>query len=330
MARLRRADCAGPGITRRRRGRGFEYRWLDGRPVTDRETLDRIKALVIPPAWRAVWICPWANGHIQATGTDAAGRWQYRYHDDWRTRRDADKHERVLEFAALLPRARERVAADLAVAGLPREKVLAAACACSTSGPSVTVDGDIVLFDYESKGGKQRVQSVVDQDVRDVVVALKRRRSGSTELLAYRRGARWHDIKSEEINTYLRDVAGADCTAKDFRTWHATVLMAVALAVSTTAARSESTRKSAIARAVQEVADYPGNTPAVCRKSYIDPRVIDLYNDGITIAPALEQLGAGATHGELATRGAVEVAVLRLLREPAAGKKARTRRRRAA
>ncbi len=353
MPRLRRTDCAGPGISRRRRGRGFKYRWLDGTPVTDRETLDRIIGLVIPPAWRDVWICPWSNGLIQATGTDVAGRRQYRYHDAWRTKRDAEKHERVLDFAALLPGVRERVAADLAVSGLPREKVLATAVRLLDLGffrvgseeyaeenntyglatmrkDHVTVEGNVVLFDYESKGGKQRVQSVVDPEVRDVVVMLKRRRGGSYELLAYRDGQHWRDIKSDEINAYLRELAGTDCTAKDFRTWHATVLMAVALAVSTPAAKSESARKRAVARAVREVADYLGNTPAVCRKSYIDPRVIDLYNDGITVAPALEQLGATAAYGELATRGAVEAAVLQLLKEPAAARKARARRRRAA
>jgi DNA topoisomerase I len=177
----------------------------------------------------------------------------------------------------------------------------------------VRVRGDMVVFDYEAKGGKQRVQSVVDPEVREVVQALKRRRGGSQELLAYRDGRRWRDTRSEDINAYLHEIAGTDCTAKYFRTWHATVLMAVALAVSTAVPTSEHARKRAIARAVREAAEYLGNTPTVCRKSYIDPRVIDLYHDGLTIAPDLEQLGADAAYGELATRGAIEAAVLRLL-----------------
>jgi DNA topoisomerase IB len=340
MARLRRVDCAGPGIKRVRRGRGFSYEWADGRKVDDPEVLGRISALVIPPAWTDVWICPHPRGHIQAVGTDAAGRRQYRYHDDWRVQRDAEKHERVLTFARRLPAARERVAGHLAQRGLSRDRVLAAAFRlldlgffrvggesyAETNGTyglatmrreHVTVRGDIVVFDYIAKSGKQRVQAVVDESVRKVVTALLKRDDDSQELLAYKDRDGWHDITSADINAYLREVVGDEVSAKDFRTWHATVLTAVGLAVSTQAPTSPSARKRAVNRVVTEVSEYLGNTPSVCRSSYIDPRVIDLYDDGTTVLAALERLGAGADFGQPATHGQVEAAVLRLLRTPA-------------
>src|SRR5205823_14136997 len=173
----------------------------------------------------------------------------------------------------------------------------------------------IVTFDYIAKSGKHRVQSVADDDLCRLVIALKRARSGGPELLGYQGPDGWVDIKSHDINAYLRDITGGEFTAKDFRTWHATVLCAVGLAVSSVAPSSESGRKRAVTRAVKEVAHYLGNTPAVCRASYIDPRVIDLYNDGVTIRDDLDRLGAGAQFGELATQGAIEQAVLHLLRE---------------
>jgi DNA topoisomerase IB len=339
VARLRRVDCAGPGIERLRRGRGFAYRWDDGEKVRDEATLGRIADLVIPPAWNDVWICPFANGHIQAVGTDAAGRRQYRYHDDWRVQRDAEKHRRVLTFARRLPAAREQVALDLDERGLTRRRVLAAAFRLLDLGffriggesyaeengsyglatmrrRHVTVTGDLVVFDYTAKSGKHRVQAIVDDSVRKVVRALLDRDDPSKELLAYKDRDGWHDVTSADINTYLRDVLGEDVSAKDFRTWHATVLTAVGLAVSTQAPTSESARKRAVSRVVTEVSEYLGNTPTVCRSSYIDPRVIDLYDDGSTIARALERLGAEADFGQPATHGQVEAAVLRLLRRP--------------
>jgi DNA topoisomerase I len=351
VARLRRVDCAGPGIERLRRGRGFSYRWADGETVRDEATLARITALVIPPAWTDVWICPLPNGHIQAVGTDAAGRRQYRYHDDWRVQRDAEKHRRVLTFARRLPAAREQVALDLLERGLTRRRVLAAAFRLLDLGffriggesyaeengsyglatmrrRHVTVTGDLVVFDYTAKSGKHRVQGIVDDNVRKVVRSLLDRDDPSKELLAYKDRDGWHDVTSADINAYLRDVLGEDVSAKDFRTWHATVLTAVGLAVSTRAPTSESARKRAVRRVVTEVSEYLGNTPTVCRSSYIDPRVIDLYDDGSTIAGALERLGAEADFGQPATHGQVEAAVLRLLRKPASA--AQRRRARAA
>ncbi|MBV9292013.1 MAG: DNA topoisomerase IB [Frankiales bacterium] len=346
--RLRRVDCAEPGIKRVRRGRGFAYVDANGNRVTDPETLQRIGELVIPPAWQDVWICPLPNGHIQATGTDVAGRRHYRYHDAWRNARDRAKHERMLDFAARLPEARQRMLTDLQRDDIDRPRILAAAARLLDLGffrigseeyaeknesyglatlrrDHVTCSGDVITFNYRAKSGKQRVQSVGDPQLCSLVRTLRRRRGGGEELLAYRTVDGWADVKSHDINAYLREITGGDFTAKDFRTWHATVLCAVALAVSADAPTSESARKRAVARAVQEVSHYLGNTPTVCRASYIDPRVIDRYNDGITIADELGRLGADARFGELATQGPIEAAVLELLREPAA-----TRSRRAA
>ena len=308
--------------------------------MDDPVTLERIAALVIPPAWTDVWICTDPRGHIQALGTDAAGRRQYRYHDDWRVQRDAEKHERVLDFARRLPKARERVAEHLGQRGLTRDRVLAAAFRLLDLGffrvggesyaesngtyglatmrrRHVSVTGDLVVFDYVAKSGKKRVQAVVDESVRKVVVSLLRRDDRSKELLAYKDRDGWHDVTSADINAYLREVLGEEVSAKDFRTWHATVLTAVGLAVSTQAPTSASARKRAVSRVITEVSEYLGNTPTVCRSSYIDPRIIDLYDDGSTIASALDRLGADADFGQPATHGRIEAAVLRLLRSPA-------------
>jgi len=339
MARLRRVDCAGPGFTRRRRGRGWSYYTSGGERITDPEVVQRIQGLVIPPAWRDVWICSLPNGHIQAVGTDTAGRRQYRYHDYWRLQRDTAKHARILDFAKRLPTTRKAVAEHLAEQGLTRNRVLATSVRLLDLGffrvgseeyaeenntfglatmrrEHVTISRGIITFDYPAKGSKRRVQSVADDQVCAVVTALKRRRSGGDELLAYRVGTQWRDIGSDDVNAYLRQVTRGDFTAKDFRTWHATVLMAVALAVSAQAPTTPTARKRAVNRAIQEVAAYLGNTPAVCRRSYIDPRVIDLYHDGVTIERTLTRLGADAQFGQLATQGAIEGAVLRMLRTP--------------
>jgi DNA topoisomerase I len=335
MPRLRRVDCAGPGLSRRRRGRGFEYLDVDGNRIKDAETLARVKALVIPPAWEEVWICPHPNGHLQAVGRDDAGRRQYLYHEDWRKRMDQKKFDHMLEFAETLPVLRTTALDHLALDGFPRERVLGCAVRLLDRGffrigcegyaeqnqtyglatihkQHVTLDDDRVRFNYVAKGGQRRLWSTVDPSVCEVVTGLKRRRSGGAELLAYKEGRRWVDVKSTDINDYIREIADEDFTAKDFRTWNATVLAAVALAVSTQAS-SKTARKQAISRAVKEVAHYLGNTPAVSRSSYIDPRVFDRYRSGWTIAGALDKLGDGARFGELATQGAIEDAVRDLL-----------------
>jgi DNA topoisomerase I len=338
MVRTRRVDCSAPGIRRARRGRGFSYVGVDGEPVRDPELLARIRALVIPPAWRDVWICPIANGHLQAVGTDAAGRRQYLYHEAWRTRRDQEKFDHMLEFARVLPGLRERAAAHLGGEGLTRERVLACATRLLDRGffrmgsegyaeqnqtyglatiekRHVRLDGDVIAFDYVTKGGKQRLQSVLDPEAHEVVAALLRRRGGGPELLAFRRGRAWVDVRSEDVNAYIKEQTGGDFTAKDFRTWTATVLAAVALASSFPVARSRMARTRAVRRAVEEVAQYLGNTPAVCRASYIDPRVFDRYRSGLTVAAALERLGEVDEPGEPAHQGAVEAAVLDLIEE---------------
>ncbi len=340
MPPLRRVSPTSPGITRLRRGKGFRYVDTAGADITDEATLARIEALVLPPAWQDVWICRVAVGHIQATGVDAAGRRQYRYHDQWRVVRDLAKHERVLDFGAVLPGVRERVHADLHREGLDRDRVLSCAVRLLDLGffrvgseqyaaqnqtfglatmlkEHVTVSrGGVVTFDYIAKSGKHRVQSLVEPEVGAVVQALKRRRGGSAELLAYRDGSRWVDIRSGDINSHLRALTGGEFTAKDFRTWSATVLASVGLAVSTDA-DSVTARKRAVTRVVQEVAHYLGNTPAVCRASYIDPRIIDLYDSGVTISQDLRLLGEDVGYGQPATQGAIEYAVLQMLRAPA-------------
>ncbi len=343
---LRRSDPSRPGISRRRHGRGFAYHDAAGNRVRDRQTLDRIAALVLPPAWTEVWICPYPNGHLQAIGTDAAGRRQYRYHDEWRRQRDRVKHERVIAFAEALPAARARVTEHLTLPGMPRERVLACAVRLLDRGffrigseeyaaehdtfglatvrrEHVTFDGPVIWFHYTAKGGLDRRQPINDDAVRAVVTALKRRRGGGPELLAYRAGRGWQDVKSVDINIYLRSITGGDFTAKDFRTWNATVMAAAFLAAARPAAQSPTSSKRAVAAAVREVAGYLGNTPAVCRRSYIDPRVVEYYQDGVTIVDHLDQLGAGVEVGGLATQGPIEPVVCALLR----GELARGRRR---
>jgi DNA topoisomerase IB len=340
MPRLRRVDCSGPGIRRRRRGKGFEYADADGVRVTEPEVLDRIRELGIPPAWRDVWICPYPMGHLQATGTDAAGRKQYLYHDEWRRRRDMEKFEDMVSFARALPALRERVEADLAAGDEPtRDRVLACAVRLldrgffriGTEEYSVTNEtyglatmrkshvrvesGGVMVFDYPAKHGKRRIQAVIDPQAVDLVSALRRRRGGGDELLAYRERRRWHDIRSGDINAYLKDATGGDFSAKDFRTWSATVLAALALAVSGEVAGTKTGRRRAITRAIAETSHYLGNTPAVCRASYIDPRVFDAYRAGLIIRPALEA-ATDTAPGELPIhQRAVEEAVLDLLNE---------------
>jgi DNA topoisomerase IB len=302
---VRRVDCQGPGITRRRSGRGFAYRDAEGRRPPD-GVVERIRSLAIPPAWTDVWICPDDRGHIQATGLDDRGRRQYLYHPAWRARRDRAKHDRMLELARALPGLRDRLDHDLATPGLGRDKVLACAVrllelglfrvgsesytsANGSYGLATVRKGHVrahrgeLRFDYPAKGGQRRVVTIADAAVADVVRALKRRRRGGPELLAYKdeRG-RWCDVRSSDINDYLQDALGPDFSAKDFRTWAATVLAAVALA------NEESGDSSAVVRVVKDVASQLGNTPAVARGSYVDPRVIEQFEAGETVADAMD------------------------------------------
>jgi DNA topoisomerase IB len=325
----------GPCIRRVRAGRGFRYLDAEGEPVPAAER-ERIQELVIPPAWKDVWICPWPNGHIQAVGTDAAGRRQYLYHPRWREKRDKEKFDHVLEFAAVLPDVRQAVTRELAGRGLTRDRVLAATVRLLDLGffrvggeryaedngtyglatlrrEHVTFSRGEIVFCYPAKGGYERVQAVADPHAVRVIRALRSRKEGGDALFAYHKDGHWHDVHSQEINNYLKELTGLDVSAKDFRTWNATVLAAVGLAVSPVPRTSASSRKRAVARVVKEVSEYLGNTPAVCRNSYIDPRVIERYHRGDTIADDLDKLGE-VEDGSLAIQGAVEQAVLRLLR----------------
>jgi DNA topoisomerase I len=334
LARLRRSDTSAPGLRRVPRGRGFQYLTADGsRP--DAADLARIRDLVIPPAWADVWICPYGNGHLQATGVDAAGRRQYIYHLAWRARRDKQKYDHVLDVAAHLPAARKAACAQLATRGLTRQRVLAAAFILldvglfRIGGDQYAEENDSyglmtlqrehvhcgksgLVFEYPAKSGKERMHVVAVDEVTAVICALRRSRPAGQRLLAYKDGGAWHELGSEDLNSYLKDLFGREVSAKDFRTWHATVLAAVGLAVSGHAV-SPSARKRAVSRTVKEVADYLGNTPAVCRRSYIDPRLIDRYLDGEAVNVRMDRLGADAQPGWPATHGRVETEIIRLL-----------------
>jgi DNA topoisomerase I len=337
--RLRRSSIETPGITRRRRGTGFSYEDAAGM-VRDEGTIERIRALAIPPAWEEVWICADPLGHIQAAGTDAAGRRQYLYHADWRVRRDAEKFDRMLAFARVLPRMRERVALDLSLRGMPKDKALACAVRLLDQGffrvgsesyakqngsfglatlrkEHVKVQKDRIVFDFKAKSGVRRIQTVNDPTVAPLIRTMKRRRSGGGELLAYREGRDWRDVRSSDINEYVRDAAGGEFTTKDFRTWHGTVLAAVFLATGDKDVTGATSRKRIVSSSIREVAGYLGNTPAVARASYVDPRVVDRFMEGITIAAALERLPVDEPDEptDAIFREGVEAAVLDLLQE---------------
>jgi DNA topoisomerase-1 len=329
MARLRRSNTNANGITRRRCGKGFHYRGVDGGKLTDQECLRRIASLAIPPAWTDVWICPWPNGHIQALGTDAAGRRQYRYHDDWRTRKDQEKFERAIEFGRALPRLLKRVERDLATPGLRKRRMLAAGVRLlhiggfriggeeyaeenETFGVAtlqvrhVRIDGDRIVFTYRAKGSIKRTIGIEDPEILRLMRSLLRRsRKRTDDLLAWRQGSGWRNVRSCDLNAYIKETIGDHFSAKDFRTWSATVRAASELAERTGKELSERERKRRVAAAVAEVADHLGNTPTVCRSSYIDPRVIDCFHGGDTIAAAMRS-------GSSADRG-VEEAVIAML-----------------
>jgi DNA topoisomerase I len=326
---------SGPGYRRRRAGRGFAYYDVDGSLITD-ERLDRIRALAIPPAWRDVWICPWPNGHIQAIGTDAAGRRQYRYHDAWRARRDSEKHQRVLEIARQLPDVRDAVVEAIHTDGLTRDRVLAAAVRLLDLGAfrvgseqyaedngtfglatlrrdHVRVRGEKVSFSFTAKGGVERELDIVDEPTATVVRELMRRPEPTgDELLGYwLDDGSWHDVTSSEINAYLKEISGAEITAKDFRTWTATVQMAAILAEKEPVPGTKTGRKKAIKAAYEEVSETLGNTPAVCKASYVDPRVVDRFERGETIHEAL--LAAAEAEGDRDQQRVLEAAVCSML-----------------
>ncbi|HYY07423.1 MAG TPA: DNA topoisomerase IB [Actinomycetota bacterium] len=333
MTSLRRVHWTAPGISRRRHGRGFVYAHANGQPVRDAETIERIKGLAIPPAWTDVWICPQERGHLQAVGTDAAGRRQYLYHQAWRERRDRQKFDRVLRLARRLPRMRRVGQRHLTTRGVPRERALAGALRMLDLGffrigseayaeengsyglatlrrRHVQVRGDEVTFDFAAKGKKRLVQTIHDEDLARLTRSLLRRDGGGGRLLAYREDGAWRDVRSDDVNEYLKELADEDVSAKDFRTWHATVLTAARLAAIEQELTSITSRKRAVAAVVKDVAEALGNTPAVCRASYIDPRVIDRFMNGETI-----DLPAGGDLRDDRIRARIEAAVLDLLGE---------------
>jgi DNA topoisomerase IB len=303
--RLRRSDLSRSGFTRRRRGRGVTYYDPDGEQVRDRQVLDRLAGLVVPPAWRDVWISADPRGHIQATGVDAAGRKQYLYHPIWRAQRDEAKFDHALDVAERLPTMRRRLCADMTTRGLARPRVLATVArlldmgmfrvgsdqyatgddpsyGLSTLRPEhVRTRRGCVVLEFTGKAGIVHANPVGDAEVCAVLKELRRRRAEQNRLFAYWEATarQWHDVRSDEVNAYLREASGAEMTAKDFRTWHGTVRAATELSVAGWH-RSGTKRRRAVAAAMREVAELLGNTPTVARASYVDPRVIDLYHDG--------------------------------------------------
>ncbi|MFF5515334.1 DNA topoisomerase IB [Streptomyces coeruleorubidus] len=299
--RLHHSGPTDPGYRRLRHGRGFRYLDARGEPLRDPEAPARIRGLVIPPAWRDVWICSRPNGHLQAVGTDTAGRRQYLYHPQFRAEQEQAKHEHVLDVAEALPAVREAVEGHLGDRGLTRQRVLATAVRLldlgffrigsdryternSSYGLTTLLrehsrcHAGAVLFTYTGKHGREIIQTVADPAACRSLTALLRRRGGGDRLLAYWERRAWHDVNGDDVNAYLRELAGLD------------------------------------ARATREVAGYLGNTPAVCRASYINPRVIELYEEGVTVAAALPHLGDEGAYGIPATHGPAERAVLRMLR----------------
>ena len=306
--RLRQSVLVGPGIARKRRGKGFSYYAPDGAPLDDDAALQRIKELVIPPAWKKVWISPQPNGHIQAVGTDIAGRRQYLYHQRWQEDRAEEKFDRVLEMSKQLPEWRARVATDLAGKGLQRERVLALALHLIDLGyfraggeqyaeeneshglatlwcDHVTVRGDVVAFDYPAKSGVRRTLEVEDPEVLRATRALLRRPDRTERFLVCRDGTGWADVHADALNARFKELMGDDYSVKDLRTWHGTVLAAESF-VEADPPVSKAVVKRVESAVMKEVAEALGNTPAVARGSYVDPRVIAGYESDVTIAAA--------------------------------------------
>ena len=299
------------------------YHDADGGRVTDPDTLQRIRSLALPPAWTDVWICADGNGHLQAVGTDAAGRRQYRYHDGWTKRRSREKFDRMLAFATALPEVRRTCARHLKRDGEPtKERVLSGAVRLLDLG-LFRIGGEVYAsendsyglatverghvrvnpprcgFEYPAKSGQIRCTEISCPEIARLLAQLRKRRGGGPELLAYKQDGRWVDVSSTDINLHLKELAGAEYSAKDFRTWNATVLAAVALAGRADQAGGSAARvKRAEASAVKEVAEVLGNTPSVCRSSYIDPRLFDRFRSGHVVPVEAEDVAEVAAFGE--------------------------------
>ncbi|GIT80040.1 DNA topoisomerase [Leifsonia sp. LS1] len=322
MTRLRRSDPSGPGYHRRPSAKGPVYEDEAGNPVVDERELERIRSLVIPPAWEDVWISPDARGHIQAVGTDQAGRRQYRYHDAWRLHQDRIKFERAAQLAETLPAARRKVTIDLRAEGFTRDRVLAAAFRIIDLGSvrigseeylhangsrglttllcrHARIDGDEITLTFPAKSAQKWTSTLVDADLAELLTQIQALRGQRSRLLSWKDGT-WHTIRPASLNEYIRRQTGGEFTAKDFRTLHGTIVAAEALAAFGTST-TESRRKKRVTAAVNEAAAALGNTPAIARNSYIDPRVFDRYRQGEVIdtsggrvpEPALLELLAG-------------------------------------
>jgi DNA topoisomerase IB len=329
MPRLRRTFPDQPGWTRRRSGSGFTYLDEHGNRL-DAEQVQRCKDLVIPPAWKDVWITPYPNGHLQAVGTDDAGRRQYLYHPQWRSSRDAAKFDRILGFGKALSKARERVLTDIGAEGMSQERACAVAVRLLDLG-YFRIGNDVytdtngsfglttMLKEHVSRHrgglrfcftGKSGVEHCIDIDDPAAVSALdvmRRRRGGGDELLAWKDGRTWRDLSSADVNDYIRGCFGIEATAKDFRTWHATVIAASVLADTDEPGRTKASRKRAVSSAMKEVSEFLGNTPTLARTAYVDPRVVEAYERGRTIKVR------GSYDTDDARQAALERAVLKLL-----------------
>jgi DNA topoisomerase IB len=335
--RLRRSTVGGPGLRRIRRGRGFCYVSNLGAhrdSVDDPEILERIEALVIPPAWKNVWICPHPNGHIQAVGTDAAGRRQYLYHEQWQADRSEEKYDRALSLAKRLPDWRQQLLADLRGRGLGRDRVLAVAQHLIDQGyfraggeeyaqengsfglstllrDHVRLHRDSVEFDYPAKSGIRRTVSLEDPLVIRAVRALLRAETRIPRLLVYRTPDGWREIHADDLNARFRELVGEEFTVKDLRTWHGTVLAAEGFAIAREPT-SKTARRREEAAVMRAVAEELGNTPTVARGSYVDPRVVTAYEEGITIGPALRRARRQRTPE--ARRETIEWATARIIK----------------
>jgi DNA topoisomerase-1 len=323
------------GFTRKREGKSFHYFGADGKPLRDKEHLARIKSLAIPPAWTEVWICPSANGHLQATGRDARRRKQHRYHPRWREVRDETKFTRLIAFARALPKIRNRISEDLKLSGLPRRKVLAAVVKLlevslirvgndeyardnrsygltTMRDQHVDIAGARMRFNFRGKSGKNHAIDIRDPRLAKIVKQCQE--LPGQEIFQYvdDDGIR-QDVKSEHVNEYLREITGEDFTAKDFRTWAGTVLAAMALR-ELEKFDSQTQAKKNVLRAIEAVAERLGNTPAICRKCYVHPMVLDAYMDG-ALLQTVRQRAQQQWNSEIGKLRPEEAVVLALLQK---------------
>ena len=332
---LRYVSDETPGFRRVRKGTGFRYLRQNGKEIRDAKHLARIKALAIPPAWTDVWICPVANGHLQATGRDARGRKQHRYHTQWREARDETKYARMIGFARSLPKVRKSVARDLKLSGLSRRRVLATVVKLlevsfirvgneeyarqnrsfgltTLQDRHVKVNGAKMRFRFRGKSKKDHNVDIEDPRLAKIVKQCQE--LPGQELFQYLDDdGKRRDVKSEDVNEYLREVTGADFTAKDFRTWAGTVLAAMALQ-EFEKFDSQAQAKKNVVRAVEKVAERLGNTPTVCRKGYVHPAIIESYFEG-TMVKALRQRAEERLRGSLRQLRPEEAAVLGMLQQ---------------